>query len=316
MAKSIIIGSSGQIGTDLIQTLGDEYGTQNVLATDIKQPQNLMEGVSFQELNALDFESLKKTVQEFGSEEVYLLAAMLSATAERFPLKGWELNMQTLFNVLELAKEGIIKKVFFPSSIAVFGSTTPGNPTPQKTIIEPETVYGISKQAGEQWCAYYHQKYGVDVRSIRYPGLISYKAEPGGGTTDYAVKIFYDALQGKSHNCFLQEDTRLPMMYMPDAIRGTREIMRADRTCIKMPNSYNLTAFSFTPIEIYEAIKSHIPSFKITFEPDFRQAIAASWPQVIDDTQAQKDWGWKPQYDLNSMVEDMLTNLEKKFSNK
>lgn len=311
MGKALIIGSAGQIGTDLRENLANKYGENNVLATDIRELDN--PSYRYERLDVMDQPALAEIIKREGFTEVYLLAAMLSATAEKVPLRGWDLNMTSLFNVLELQREGHFEKLFFPSSIAVFGPNTPKNPTPQFTTIEPATVYGISKQSGEQWCAYYRKKFNCDVRSIRYPGLISYKALPGGGTTDYAVQIFYDAIEKGKHTCFLSENTKLPMMYMPDAIRGTLELMEAEKSSLSVNSSYNFAAMSFTPLEIAAEIKKHIPSFEISFEPDFRQAIADTWPQVIDDSEARKDWNWKNEYNLSAMVEDMLTNLEKKL---
>jgi len=254
-------------------------------------------------------ETLHVLVLRNNITQVYLLAAILSATGEKNPNLAWSLNMQSLLNVLDIAKEEKLTKIFWPSSIAVFGPTSPKKKCPQQTVIEPITVYGISKYAGEFWCNYYNHRYGVDVRSIRYPGLISYKSAPGGGTTDYAVEIFYEALEQKKYNCFLQEDTHLPMMYMPDAIRATIELMQADKEKISIRTSYNIAAISFSPKEIAAEIKKHIPEFKIKYQPDYRQAIADSWPQSIDDTIAQRDWNWKPMYNLQKMTINMLENL-------
>ena len=314
MGRALIIGSSGQIGTDLIQQLADDWGCDNVLASDIREPAGLPAGVGFTHLNVMEPEALSRVVDEFQPREVYLMAAMLSATGEKMPLKAWDLNMNSLLYLLELLRQEKFEKLFFPSSIAVFGASTPKDPAPQHTIIEPQTVYGISKFSGELWCDYYRNKYGVDVRSLRYPGLISYKTEPGGGTTDYAVQIFYDALQSGKHTCFLGPDTRLPMMYMPDAIRGTRMLMSVPSGQLNCPTAYNFAALSFTPVEIFEAIRSHVPGFEITYEPDFRQQIANGWPAVIDDADARNDWNWKPEYDLHAMCRDMLDNLDKKLS--
>lgn len=314
MAKALIIGSAGQIGTELRVALSQKYGTENVLSTDIRTPENA--DYPFKELDILNKEKLYKILKEGQFTEVYLLAAMLSATAEKMPLKGWGLNMDSLFNVLEAQREGLFKKLFFPSSIAVFGNNTPKNPTPQETIIEPATVYGISKQAGEQWCAYYKAKYNCDIRSIRYPGLISYNTLPGGGTTDYAVQIFYDAIEKGHHECFLNEDTRLPMMYMPDAIRGTLQLMEADANALNVKTSYNFAAFSFTPKELAAIIKKEFPDFTISYNPDFRQNIANSWPQVIDDSAAEKDWNWKTEFSLEEMAMDMISNLKLKLARK
>tara|TARA_R110001592_G_scaffold307299_2_gene580883 strand:+ start:412443 stop:413387 length:945 start_codon:yes stop_codon:yes gene_type:complete len=312
MNRALIIGSAGQIGTELRETLAAKYGKENVLATDIRP--NDAADYPFEVLDILDNDKLLSILKTGNFTEVYLLAAMLSATAEKMPLKGWSLNMDSLFNVLEAQREGLFEKLFFPSSIAVFGNNTPKNPTPQETTIEPATVYGISKQSGEQWCAYYKEKYGCDIRSIRYPGLISYKTLPGGGTTDYAVQIFYDAIEKGHHTCFLNEETRLPMMYMSDAIRGTIELMEAPKESLTVKTSYNFAAFSFTPAELADIIKKSIPEFTISYEPDFRQGIANSWPQVIDDSAAQKDWNWSPKYNLEAMANDMISNLKLKLA--
>ena len=312
MSKALIIGSAGQIGTELRETLAAKYGTENVLATDIRPIENC--DYPFEVLDIMDAKKLNEILVKGEFTEVYLLAAMLSATAEKMPLKGWALNMESLFNVLEAQREGLFKKLFFPSSIAVFGNNTPKNPTPQETVIEPATVYGISKQSGEQWCSYYREKFGCDIRSLRYPGLISYKTLPGGGTTDYAVQIFYDALEKGHHTCFLSENTRLPMMYMDDAIRGTLELMDAPLEDILVKTSYNFAAFSFTPKELAAVIQKSIPEFTISYEPDFRQNIASSWPQVIEDKAAQKDWNWKPEFDLEAMAATMIKNLKAKLA--
>lgn len=313
MKKVLVIGAGGQIGTELVLLLEDKFGKEAVLASDIKEecPQALAHS-NYISLNVLDKEKLSAIVKEEGITDVYLLAALLSATAEKNPKFAWELNMEGLFNVLDLAKDGHLKKIFWPSSIAVFGPTTPKTNTPQHTIMEPSTVYGISKQAGEQWCAYYHEKYGVDVRSIRYPGLISYTSLPGGGTTDYAVDIFYHAKQNGKYTSFLNADTALPMMYMDDAVRATVELMEAPAEKIKVRNSYNLGGISFTPEELSNEIRKHLPSFEINYAPDFRQEIASSWPQSINDDNAVKDWGWKQEYDLKKMVALMLDKVDPK----
>ncbi|MCC6690056.1 MAG: NAD-dependent epimerase/dehydratase family protein [Bacteroidia bacterium] len=309
--KILIIGSQGQIGTELLEHLRKLYGLDNVVASDVKElsREELSSCGIYETLNILDAKRLHEIVKKHTIKQVYLLAALLSATAEKNPGFAWELNMNGLFNVLDMAKEGLLSKIYWPSSIAAFGSTTPKQNTPQFTIMEPNTVYGISKQAGERWCEYYFNKYKVDVRSLRYPGLISWKSAPGGGTTDYAIHIFHEAIKTGSYNCFLSENTVLPMMYMPDAIKATVNIMQADASKIKIRSSYNLAGFSFSPREIANEIKKHIPSFKITYTPDFRQAIADSWPQSIDDSKAQADWDWKPIFDLEKVTIDMLTNL-------
>lgn len=314
MKKAVlVIGSSGQIGGELVQALRDAHGTENVIASDIKDlnQETLQASGPYEVLNVLNARRLAEVIRKYDVGEVYLLAALLSATAEKNPMFGWDLNMNGLFNVLDLAKEGHIQKLYWPSSIAVFGPSTPAKNTPQFTVMEPNTVYGISKQAGERWCEYYHLKYGVDVRSLRYPGLIGYKTPPGGGTTDYAVHIYHEALKNKSYECFLSEHTTLPMMYMPDAIRATISLMNAPAESVKIRSSYNLAGMSFSPAEIAESIRVHIPEFSIRYSPDFRQAIADSWPQSIDDQRAREDWGWTPEYDLQAMTADMLKNLKK-----
>ncbi|MGF1558539.1 MAG: NAD-dependent epimerase/dehydratase family protein [Flavobacteriaceae bacterium] len=313
MQKNIlIIGACGQIGTELTYALRETFGNEHVIASDIREGnEDLMRSGSFELLDATDYDALEEVVAYYEIDEVYLMAAMLSATAEKFPMRAWNLNMNSLFNVLNLAKEKKISKVFWPSSIAVFGPTTPNKNTPQNTIMEPSTVYGISKQTGERWCEYYHNKYGVDVRSIRYPGLISWKTMPGGGTTDYAVEIYHRALADKAYTCFLKEGTELPMMFMDDAIRATLEIMQCDEDQIKIRSSYNLAAMSFTPAEVAERIKIQIPDFKIAYQPDSRQEIADSWPSSIDDSKATEDWGWKAEFDLDKTTSEMLVNLRK-----
>ncbi|WP_297334743.1 L-threonine 3-dehydrogenase [Flavobacterium sp.] len=310
MGTILIIGACGQIGTELTKKLRELYGKNNVIASDVRKgdPEFVASG-PFEVVNALDFNQVEEVIEKYKVEEVYLMAALLSATAEKNPAFAWDLNMNSLFHVLNLAKAEKIKKIFWPSSIAVFGPTTPKQNTPQYTVMEPSTVYGISKQSGERWCEYYHNIYGVDVRSIRYPGLISWSTLPGGGTTDYAVDIYHKALSDGSYTCFLSEDTRLPMMYMDDAIRATIEIMQAPAKNIKIRSSYNLSAMDFTPKEIAETIKQHIPDFTIAYEPDFRQKIADSWPQSIDDSHARKDWNWQHQYGLDAMTTDMLEHL-------
>lgn len=308
----LVIGACGQIGTELTQKLRTIYGDKNVIASDIKKGNDeLMNSGSFEIIDATDKEAVLNVIKKHKVTEVYLMAAMLSATAEKHPIKGWNLNMNSLLIILELAREKHINKVFWPSSIACFGPTSPKTNTPQQTIMEPTTVYGISKLAGENWCNYYHQKYGVDVRSIRYPGIISWKTQPGGGTTDYAVEIYFNAIKNKKYECFLNENTRLPMMYMDDAIDATIQIMQTESTNIKSRTSYNLSAISFTPKEIASEIKKHIPEFEITYNADFRQEIAESWPQIIDDTPARKDWNWKHSFDLKLMTTEMLNNIKK-----
>ncbi len=309
--KILIIGAGGQIGIELAQELSLLYGSSNVVAADLK-PIPALDNNPFEKLDVLDKAALLNVVKKHDIAHVYLLAALLSATGEQNPMFAWKLNMEGLFNVLELAREKHIAKVYWPSSIAVFGPTTPWIDTPQYTVMEPSTVYGISKQAGERWCEWYYHKHGVDVRSLRYPGLIGWKSAPGGGTTDYAVHIFHEALRHKSYECFLSEDTALPMMHMEDAIRATIEIMHAPADQIKIRGSYNLAGISFTPKEIAAEIQKHIPDFKISYKPDFRQEIANSWPKSIDDSEAQKDWGWKERYNLSGLVDNMLKNLAQK----
>ena len=307
--KILVIGSSGEIGTELTEKLQQIHGAGNVIASDLKKPKSF-DG-DFEELDVLDEKRLEEIVAKHKVSQVYLLAALLSATSEKNPRFAWKLNMGSLFNVLELAREKKIKKVYWPSSIAVFGPSTPRKNVPQFTVMDPATVYGISKLAGERWCEYYFSKHGVDVRSLRYPGLISYKSLPGGGTTDYAVDIFYQAIGKGAYQCFLSENTELPMMYMPDAIRATVELMGTAPENVKVRSSYNISAISFSPKEIVAAIQKHIPKFSVSYNPDFRQKIADSWPNSIDDSQARKDWNWKAEYALPELVKDMLDNLAK-----
>ncbi len=310
--KILIIGACGQIGTELTHKLRMIYGTENVIASDIRKLNNdVVNSGPFEVVNALDFNQIEHLIEVHKITDVYLMAALLSATAEKNPAFAWDLNMNSLFHVLNLAKAKKIKKIFWPSSIAVFGPTTPKENTPQYTIMEPSTVYGISKQSGERWCEYYHNVFGVDVRSIRYPGLISWTTLPGGGTTDYAVDIYYKAIADKKYECFLSSETKMPMMYMDDAIAATIKIMQTDADKIKIRSSYNLAAMSFTPTEIAAEIKKHIPELKVTYQPDFRQKIADSWPASIDDSQARKDWGWQHDFDLEKMTVVMLENLSK-----
>ncbi len=308
--KILVIGASGQIGVELTLALRKIYGNANVVASDLREENDLLKGTGpYVSMDVMNKEMLHVQVIRQNITQIYLLAAILSATGEKNPNLAWSLNMASLLNVLDIAKEEKLSKVYWPSSIAVFGPTSPKRHCPQQTIIEPITVYGISKYAGEFWCNYYHQRWGLDVRSIRYPGLISYKSAPGGGTTDYAVEIFHEALEEKKYNCFLQEDTYLPMMYMPDAIKATIELMEAPADKIKVRTSYNISGMSFSPKEIAVEIKKHIPEFEITYQPDYRQQIANSWPQSIDDSVARNDWGWKEDYNLASMTKDMLDNI-------
>lgn len=310
--KILILGACGQIGQELTQKLRVIYGNNNIIASDIREgDENMLLSGPFEVIDATDKASILAIIKKYNITQVYLLAAMLSVTSEQQPLKAWDLNMSSLLAVLNLGKEKHIKQVYWPSSIAVFGPTTPKNNTPQNTIMAPTTVYGISKVAGEYWCNYYHEKFGVDVRSIRYPGIISWKSKPGGGTTDYAVDIYFDAIQKKSYQCFLSKDTRLPMMFMEDAVEATIQLMETDIKNVKNRTGYNLTAMSFTPEEIALEIKKHIPEFKISYQPDARQQIANSWPETIDDAEARKDWNWKHTYDLSTMTKEIIKNLKK-----
>ena len=309
--KILVIGASGQIGVELTLALRKIYGGANVVASDLREENELLKGSGpYVSLDVMNKEMLHVQIIRQNITQVYLLAAILSATGEKNPPLAWHLNMQSLLNVLDIAKEEKLTKVYWPSSIAVFGPTSPKIDCPQYTIIEPTTVYGISKYAGEFWCNYFHQRYGVDVRSLRYPGLISYKSSPGGGTTDYAVEIFHAAKEKQKYTSFLREDTHLPMMYMPDAIRATIELMEAPAEKIKVRTSYNLSGMSFSPTEIGDEIRKHIPGFQFAFKPDYRQEIADSWPKSIDDSKAREDWGWKPEFDLKKMTADMLINLD------
>ncbi|WP_428223915.1 NAD-dependent epimerase/dehydratase family protein [Flavobacterium sp.] len=314
--KILIIGACGQIGTELTQKLRETYGVDNVVASDIRKLNIdvVNEGI-FEVVNALDYNQIEFLVEKYQITDVYLMAALLSATAEKNPAFAWDLNMNSLFHVLNLAKAGKIKKIYWPSSIAVFGPTTPRDNTPQYTIMEPSTVYGISKQTGERWCEYYHKQYGVDVRSLRYPGLISWSTPPGGGTTDYAVDIYHKAITEGTFTSFLSENSGLPMMYMDDAIKATIGIMQAPAEDIKIRSSYNLSAMSFTPAEIAEEIKKHYPDFTIDYVPDFRQQIADSWPASIDDTCARQDWGWQNDFDLETMTVEMFKQLNENVYN-
>lgn len=309
--KILVIGASGQIGVELTLALRKIYGNNNVVASDLREENELLKGTGpYVSIDVMNKEMLHVQVIRQNITQIYLLAAILSATGEKNPNLAWNLNMQGLLNVLDIAREENLKKVYWPSSIAVFGPTSPKQNCPQQTVIEPITVYGISKYAGEFWCNYYHQRFGLDVRSLRYPGLISYKSAPGGGTTDYAVEIFYEALAEKKYQCFLQEDTYLPMMYMDDAINATIDLMEAPAEKISIRTSYNIAGVSFSPKEIAAEITKHIPDFTISYKPDSRQNIANSWPQSIDDSVANKDWGWQPSYNLQRLTKDMLDNLK------
>jgi len=314
-SKILIIGACGQIGTELTTKLREIYGKDNVIASDINTRKlDLVNSGPFVILDAKNFNAIKDCCVNHNIDTVYLMAALLSATGEKYPMEAWDLNMNSLFHVLNLAKGGQIKKIFWPSSIAVFGPTTPRENTPQHTICEPTTVYGITKQVGERWCEYYYKKYGVDVRSIRYPGIISHKAMPGGGTTDYAVEIYHEAIKKGNYDCFLSENTSLPMMFMDDGIKATIDLMEAPAKSLTIRSSYNLSAISFTPKEIFESIKTQMPEFSITYNPDFRQAIADSWPSSIDDTVARQDWNWQHSFDLDTMTAEMLAQLKKKYA--
>lgn len=309
MSRTLIIGACGQLGSELTVYLRNRKGNDQVVASDISDPIPYISDGPFEKLNIMDKDRFLQVLKAYEISEVYHLAAVLSAKGEQNPLFAWQLNMDSLLTVLEAAKDGIIKKIYWPSSIAVFGPDTPKDQTPQNTIMNPNTVYGISKQAGERWCQYYFEKYGVDVRSIRYPGLIGYKTKPGGGTTDYAVDIFFKATEHQHFDCFLAEDTELPMMYMDDAVRATVELMEAPFDSIKVRSSYNLAAISFTPDQIFQEIKKHFPDFKISYTPDFRQAIADSWPNSINDEAATNDWGWKHRFNLSLMVDEILSQM-------
>ena len=314
MEKILVIGACGQLGTELVVKLRDVYGKEQVVASDIREGSGeLMDG-PFEILNILEPDSYKALLKKHNINQVYHLAAVLSATGEKDPMFAWKLNMESLLTVLESGKDQV-KKIYWPSSIAVFGPDTPRDNTPQNTVMNPSTVYGISKLAGERWCEYYFQKFGVDVRSIRYPGLIGYKAKPGGGTTDYAVDIYWKAVEGNDFTCFLKSDTALPMMYMDDAVRGTIALMQADSSRIKTRSSYNLSGMSFTPDEIYQSVKKHFPDFKMDYAPDFRQSIADSWPNSIDDSFARNEWDWAPEFDLDKMSNAMISGLKESMIN-
>jgi threonine 3-dehydrogenase len=307
----LVIGAGGQIGAVLTDALREVYGADHVVASDLR-PLERQSGPT-EVLNALDGAALEDLVKKWRINQIYHLAAILSATGEQDPLRAWQINMQSLFNVLEIARQRSLSKVYFPSSIAVFGREAAHSDTPQYEVLIPETVYGISKVAGENWSNYYYRRYGVDVRSMRYPGIIGYQSMPGGGTTDYAVDIYHYAVQGKPYECFLRADTRLPMLYMPDAIRATLELMEAAASKLTVRTSYNLAGMSFTPAEVTASIRRTVPDFKVSHKPDFRQAIADSWPQSIDDSAARNDWGWRPEYDLDAMSADMLHHLRLKY---
>ncbi len=310
MEKILVIGAGGQLGSELTLALAKLHGSANVIATDINDTsRKIFAELTFETLDAMDKATISAFIDKYEITQIYLLAAILSATGEKNPLWAWDLNMKSLLNVLELGREKKLNKIYWPSSIAVFGPNTPIENTPQNCVMDPSTVYGISKLAGERWCEYYFLRYGLDVRSLRYPGLIGYKSLPGGGTTDYAVDIFHKAIEGKSFDCFLDKGTLLPMMYMPDAIKATIDLMEAPSENVKIRSSYNVGALSFGPEDIFEEIKKHYPDFDIHYNPDSRQAIANSWPNSIDDSTAREDWNWKPEYNLATMVKDILDNL-------
>lgn len=311
----LVVGASGQIGTELVIQLRSIYGNSSVVASDLKSAtKEIMEGGPFENLDIMDESRLHEVIKKHKVTQIYLLAALLSATAEKNIELGWALNMRSLSHVLDLARYGKIKKIYWPSSIAVFGPSTPKINTGQYTVMEPNTVYGISKQAGERWCEYYHNKFGVDVRSLRYPGLISWKEKPGGGTTDYAIHIYHEALKRQKYECFLSATTTLPMMYMSDGIRATLELMEAPAEKIKIRSAYNIAGISFNPEEIANTIKKHIPKFEMSYKLDYRQSIADSWPQSIDDHFARAHWGWKQQFDLNEITKKMIANLRKQYN--
>lgn len=313
MHKVLVIGALGQLGSELTDALRRLHGSDNVVASDLREPES-RNGL-FEQLNVLDKSALASIVDKYEITRIYHLAAILSAKGESDPKFAWDLNMNSLINVLELAREKKLDRIYWPSSIAVFGPNTPRENTPQHTVMDPNTIYGISKLAGERWCEYYHQKYGVDVRSLRYPGLIGYKAKPGGGTTDYAVDIYYKALEEKSYTCFLREDSYLPMMYMEDAVNATVQLMQADGSKVKVRSSYNINALSFSPKEISESIVKHIPAFEIDYKPDFRQSIADSWPNSIDDSAARQDWDWQHSFNLDKMTMTILEGLRSQLLN-
>jgi nucleoside-diphosphate-sugar epimerase len=315
MSKILVIGAGGQLGTELTKALADKYGKDSVIATDFQASvSSKFDYCSFQTLNVMDKDSLASIVTKEGVTEIYHLAAILSALGEKNPVQAWDLNMGGLLNVLEVARDHKIEKLFWPSSIAVFGPNSDKDQTPQKAFKDPNTVYGISKLAGEHWCEYYFNKYGVDVRSLRYPGLIGYKSLPGGGTTDYAVDIYHKAVNGEKFTCFLGEHTYLPMMYMDDAIHATLKLMDAPKENIKIRTSYNLAGMSFSPKEIHQSLLAHYPNFEIAYQPDFRQQIADSWPNSIDDSAAKQDWQWQPQFDLKAMTATIVKNLPEFFN--
>jgi nucleoside-diphosphate-sugar epimerase len=307
--KVLVIGAGGQLGSELTQGLWNLHGKENVIASDVREPQGIISEGNFEILDVLKHKELHEFIRKNEFTQIYHLAAVLSATGEKNPKFAWQLNMDGLIHVLDAALQYKVEKVYWPSSIAVFGPNTPKQETPQHSVMDPTTIYGISKQAGERWCEWYFQKYGLDIRSLRYPGLIGYKTKPGGGTTDYAVDIYFKAITDKKYECFLKSDTYLPMMYMDDAVKATLDLMNAPAEKIKIRSSYNISAMSFCPEEIANEIKKHIPEFSISYKPDFRQSIAESWPKSIDDSAARTDWGWQHRFGLKEMTAEILKNL-------
>ena len=312
MDKVLVIGAGGQLGTELVIRLREKYGTDQVIASDIRKVTGKLADGPFEELNILDVQQYHQILKKHHINQVYHLAAVLSAKGEQNPLFAWKLNMDSLLTVLESGRDQV-RQIYWPSSIAVFGPDTPKNMTPQKTVMSPTTVYGISKLAGEKWCEYYFRKFGVDVRSLRYPGLIGYKAKPGGGTTDYAVDVFWRAMEGAPYECFLKRDTQLPMMYMDDAIRGTLELMEAHSSDVKIRTSYNFGGISFTPEELFAELGARFEHMQFSYNPDFRQQIADSWPNSIDDSLARSDWHWQPEFDLKKLTSTMINGLKSRL---
>jgi nucleoside-diphosphate-sugar epimerase len=314
--KILVTGATGQIGSELVLELRKKYGGENVVAVghSRKPSDKLFSSGPYESIDVSDKTSIEKAVKKHSVDTIYHLAALLSATGEQNPQLAWTVNMNSLYHVLEIAREQKLAKIFWPSSIAVFGPTAPRSNTPQDTILIPGTMYGVTKVAGELLCNYYFMKYAVDVRSVRYPGIISSETPPGGGTTDYAVEIFYEAIKNKKYACFVREDTVLPMMYMPDCLKATIDLMEADSSKIKRRTSYNVAGMSFSAGQLTAEIRKHIPDFRCAYKPDFRQKIADSWPMSLDDTGARKEWGWKPKYDLPSMTRDMIEKLSKRFA--
>ncbi|RKZ31271.1 L-threonine 3-dehydrogenase [bacterium] len=314
MKNILIIGACGQIGSELTPVLRERYGNENVVAADIKHPESekLLESGPFESLDIMDKPSIDKVIEKYNIDTIYNMAAILSAKGEKNPRACWDVNIDGVLNVLQCAIDFDLARIIMPSSIAVFGPDTPRENTPNDTILRPTTMYGVTKVCGERLCDYYVRRFGVDVRGLRYPGIISAETLPGGGTTDYAVEIFYKAVEFGRYSCFLREDTRLPMMYMPDCIEATLQLAEADFDNLIHHNDFNVSAFSFTPGELVECIKRYMPDFECTFEPDYRQEIADSWPSSIDDTPAREEWGWKPKWNLDSMTKDMLEKLSKR----